>query len=90
MIRRFALSALFLTAIVASPFMAPVSAVAQQGHDQQILVDKAARVVAPMRRDPNFTYSGSLLARAKAVMIVPNSPRAGSSWAARAEARCWW
>jgi lipid-binding SYLF domain-containing protein len=77
MIRKLALSVLFLTAIAASPFVAPVSAIAQAGHDQQVLIDKAARVVAPMRADPNFTYSGKLLARAKAVMIVPELTKGG-------------
>ena len=77
MIRRFALSALFLAVIAGTPFVAPVSAVAQQGQDQQNLVDKAASVVAPMRSDPNFTYSGSLLARAKALMIVPELSKGG-------------
>jgi len=77
MIRRFALFALFLAVIAGTPFVAPVSAVAQQGQDQQILVDKAASVVAPMRSDPNFTYSGSLLARAKALMIVPELSKGG-------------
>jgi lipid-binding SYLF domain-containing protein len=77
MIRKLALSVLFLSAIAVSPFVAPVSAIAQQGHDQQVLIDKAARVVAPMRADPNFTYSGKLLARAKAVMIVPELTKGG-------------
>ena len=77
MIRRLVLSALFLAAIVASPFVAPARADNPPGHDQQILIDKAARVVAPMRRDPNFTYSGSLLARAKAVLIVPELSKGG-------------
>jgi len=77
MIRRSVLSALFLAFIAASPFMAPARAFAQQGHDQQVLVDKAAALVAPMRHDPNFTYSGSLLARAKAVMIVPELSKGG-------------
>jgi lipid-binding SYLF domain-containing protein len=67
----------FLAAILAMPFVAPARADNPPGHDQQILVDKAARVVAPMRRDPNFTYSGSLLARAKAVMIVPELSKGG-------------
>ncbi|HTC18696.1 MAG TPA: hypothetical protein VK690_06245, partial [Stellaceae bacterium] len=77
MIRRVALSALFLAVIAAAPVAAPVSAFAQQGQDQQNLVDKAAAVVAPMRNDPNFTYSGSLLARAKALMIVPELSKGG-------------
>ena len=79
MMRKFALSVLFLAAIAASPFVAPDSAVAQQGrdHDQRILIDKAAAVVGPMRHDPNFTYSGRLLARAKAVMIVPELTKGG-------------
>jgi lipid-binding SYLF domain-containing protein len=77
MIRRFALSALFLAAIIASPFVAPARADNPPGYDQQILIDKAARVVAPMRSDPNFTYSGSLLTRAKAVMIVPELSKGG-------------
>jgi lipid-binding SYLF domain-containing protein len=77
MIRKLALFALFLTALAAAPFVAPASAIAQPGHDQQVLIDKAARVVAPMRHDPNFTYSGKLLARAKAVMIVPELTKGG-------------
>src|SRR5208282_1704565 len=77
MIRKFALSALFLAVIAASPLVAPTRADDQPGRDQQILVNKAARVVAPMRSDPNFTYSGSLLARAKAVMIVPELSKGG-------------
>ncbi len=77
MIRKFALSALFLAAILAAPFVAPARADNPPGQDQQILVNKAARVVAPMRGDPNFTYSGSLLARARAVMIVPELSKGG-------------
>src|SRR5579862_9519850 len=77
MIRHWVFHTLFLAAILAAPLIAPQNAAAQQGHDQQILVDKAARVVAPMRRDPNFTYSGSLLARSKAVMIVPELSKGG-------------
>lgn len=74
---RLVLAVSFLAAILAMPFVAPARADNPPGHDQQILVDKAARVVAPMRRDPNFTYSGSLLARAKAVMIVPELSKGG-------------
>jgi lipid-binding SYLF domain-containing protein len=77
MIRKFALSALFLVAIVASPFAGPARADGPPGHDQQILVNKAARVVAPMRSDPSFTYSGKLLAQARAVMIVPALSKGG-------------
>ncbi len=77
MTRRLVLAVSFLAAILAMPFDAPARADNPPGHDQQILVDKAARVVAPMRRDPNFTYSGSLLARAKAVMIVPELSKGG-------------
>jgi lipid-binding SYLF domain-containing protein len=77
MTRRWILPVLFLAAIVASPFVAPARADNPPGHDQQILVNKAARVVAPMRSDPNFTYSGSLLARAKAVLIVPELSKGG-------------
>ena len=77
MIRKFALLALFFAAILAAPFASPARADDQPGHDQQVLVDKAARVVAPMRRDPNFTYSGSLLARARAVLIVPELSKGG-------------
>jgi SH3 domain-containing YSC84-like protein 1 len=73
MIRRVALSALFLAAIAA----APVSAFAQQGRDQQVLVDKATNVISMMRNDPGFTYSRSLLDRAKAVMIVPEFSKGG-------------
>jgi lipid-binding SYLF domain-containing protein len=76
MIRNSVLSALFLAFVAASPFMVPANAFAQT-HDQQVLIDKAAAVVAPMRHDPNFTYSGSLLARAKAIMIVPELSKGG-------------
>ncbi|HXP13440.1 MAG TPA: lipid-binding SYLF domain-containing protein [Stellaceae bacterium] len=77
MIRRLVLSALFLAAIIASPLVSPARADNPPGHDQQILVNKAARVVAPMRSDPNFTYSGKLLAQAKAVLIVPELSKGG-------------
>ena len=75
--RRFVLSALLFATMAAAPALAPVSAFAQSGHDQQVLVNKAAAVVSPMRHDPNFTYSGALLRRAKALMIVPELIKGG-------------
>ena len=75
--RRSILSAFLFAAIAVAPLAASAPAFAQRGHDQQVLLDKAARVVAPMRHDPNFTYSGDLLRRAKALMIVPELTKGG-------------
>lgn len=71
--RRTVFSALFAFALTGLP----LAAHAQQGRDQQVLVNKAAAVVGPMRHDPAFNYSGRLLRRAKAVMIVPELTKGG-------------
>jgi lipid-binding SYLF domain-containing protein len=75
--RSVVFSALLFATMTAAPALVPVAAFAQQGHDQQVLVNKAAAVVSPMRHDPNFTYSGELLRRAKALMIVPELTKGG-------------
>src|SRR5579862_3580699 len=75
MMRRAGFFLVALMVLMGAPFAGPSRAFAS---DQQELVDRAKLTVDRLRHDSNLGKPvGDMLARAKAVLIVPNLWRAG-------------